>query len=90
MDFKREAERLMAATTPNFEGGIGMRPSEWRDIYGDRPETIEDRDLIALWLEDFLSRAIRDIESQKGEAILESLLRRTAAAHEAEKRREST
>ena len=75
IDFKLEAERLMAATMPNSEGGIGMKLSEFRDVYGDRPNIAEERDLIALRLEDFLRRSIRELEEEQARAYYERVFK---------------
>ena len=75
LNFTREAENLMAATTPSVEGGIGIRPSEWRDLYGDLPHLIEKRDLIARWLQSFTTRAIREIEEERAQKTLDNILK---------------
>ena len=75
LNFTREAENLMAATTPSVESGIGIRPSEWRDLYANLPHLIEKRDLIAQWLQSFTTKAIREIEEERAQRTLDDILK---------------
>lgn len=75
LDFTLEAEKLMAATTSNEEGGLGMPVAEWREFIGDRPDTIEERDRVAQWLHGFTRRALCELQQEDAKRTLEQMIK---------------
>ncbi len=75
MDMTRNAEMLMAALTPNEDGEIGIRPSEWRERYGDDMTVREERDAIAQWLSGFALRVGMHIDEMRAKHEMAKILK---------------
>lgn len=68
MDFDLAAERLMAATTPNRNGSLGIDWMEWKERHMNHPDLDEDRKVIAAWLKGFYNEVVRDAQEKMAEA----------------------
>lgn len=68
MNFELEAERLMAATTPNHDGSIGVDWHEWKDRYMGSDSMEKERTAIAEYLKGFYNAVVRDANEKMAEA----------------------
>ena len=62
------AERLMAATTPNLDGSLGIDWMEWKDCYMNSSSMDQERKVIAEWLKGFYNEVIQDAQEKMAEA----------------------
>ena len=65
IDFRLEAEKLMAETAPASKGGLGIPVKQWRKEYGDTQCFQEQRDFIAGWLKNFARRVQAEAKKER-------------------------
>jgi hypothetical protein len=74
MNFEIAAERLMAATTLNRKGEMGIDWPEWKERYLDDPAFEQEKVAIMAWLKRFYAEAVKDAEQERANAEVEKIL----------------
>ncbi len=74
MDFEMAAERLMAATTLNYDGSLGVDWPEWKERYMGAPHLDKERHAIAEWLKWFAVEAVKAAEQSRAEAEVKKIM----------------